>query len=80
MELPYILNSALPLHLPSHWMHGAWFCVSESLSSQALPRLKKDLLPLFSHDTWWVSWGGFFMIIGIMKNLLKTYLGGIPNK
>jgi len=26
-----------PPHLPSHWMHGAWFCVSESLSPQALP-------------------------------------------
>jgi hypothetical protein len=60
-------------HFLSHWMHGAWFCVSESLSPQALPRLKKDLLPLLSHDTWWVSWGGGFFLYpeGIIKTLSK---------
>jgi hypothetical protein len=59
-------------------MHGAWFCVSESLSPQALPRLKKDLLPLFSHDTWWASWGGFFKdLVGIQKT--KCAIGaGVP--
>jgi hypothetical protein len=30
--LPYIEICPSP-HLPSHWMHGAWFCVGESLSS-----------------------------------------------
>jgi hypothetical protein len=31
----------------------------------------KDLLSLFSHDTWWVSWGGFFH--DTRRVSLKTY-------